>query len=137
MWGKGILDMRVRWRVGSGNSIRIYDDKWIPRQSTFKILSPPKLGSDARVSELVSSSGGWNTQLIKQNFCKQDVDAILQIPVISGSTVDMNLWHFKESGNYTVKNGYWIGRGLGENPGTSNTSILLSWWKTLWKLAIP
>ncbi|KAK3224166.1 hypothetical protein Dsin_011191 [Dipteronia sinensis] len=84
-WGKEVLEKGLRWRVGDGTLIRIYKDKWIPRQSTFKILSQPLLGSEATVEQILSPSGGWNDALIAQSFTKDDVEAIQSIPIGSRS----------------------------------------------------
>ncbi|KAK3205556.1 hypothetical protein Dsin_019602 [Dipteronia sinensis] len=36
IWGKELLKAGIRWCVGNGKSIFIYNDKWVPRPSTFK-----------------------------------------------------------------------------------------------------
>ncbi|KAK2634346.1 hypothetical protein Ddye_029138 [Dipteronia dyeriana] len=64
LWGRGILDKRLRWRLGNGTSIRIYKDNWVSRPNTFKILSTPSLG-DTTVDRLLSPSGGWDMQVLK------------------------------------------------------------------------
>ncbi|KAK2656223.1 hypothetical protein Ddye_009275 [Dipteronia dyeriana] len=69
---------------------------WISRPSTFKILSSPKLNSDDKVSCLISASGGWNVDFIKQNFDMDDVEGILSIPLRSGNVMDTVLWHYDE-----------------------------------------
>ena len=44
----------VWWRVGNGSNIRIWEDKWLPSSSTYKIASPKQfLHQDTRVSELI------------------------------------------------------------------------------------
>ncbi|KAK3229832.1 hypothetical protein Dsin_001713 [Dipteronia sinensis] len=83
IWGKSLLDAGVRNRVGDRKSINIYRDKWVPKPITFKITSPPKMDGNATVDHLISSSGGWNTQLIKDNFNLEDTNLILQIPIVS------------------------------------------------------
>ena len=39
LWGHNILVSGSRWRIGTSSSIYIYDNKWIPRLSSFKIFS--------------------------------------------------------------------------------------------------
>ncbi|KAK3204628.1 hypothetical protein Dsin_018674 [Dipteronia sinensis] len=103
---QGILEKGLRWRVGKGDSIRIYKDQWVPRPYTFKILSPPSLGIDATVDCLVSPSGGWDMRHLQQNFLDCDVNAMLEIPLGAGVTNDTIVWHFEGSGAYSVKSGY-------------------------------
>ncbi|KAK3212786.1 hypothetical protein Dsin_017492 [Dipteronia sinensis] len=66
MWGRGIIEAGIRWRVGRGSCIRIYGDRWIPRPSTFKIISPQVLDVNATVETLMSPSGGWDVDLVRQ-----------------------------------------------------------------------
>ncbi|KAK2658931.1 hypothetical protein Ddye_005464 [Dipteronia dyeriana] len=112
IWGKGILDMRLRWRVGNGSSIQIYKDRWIPRPSMFKLLFPSVLDNEAKVECLVSPSSGWDTQLIRCSFDKDDVEEILRIPLGFGLNKDTVSWHLVGRFVYTVKSGYNVGQKL-------------------------
>ncbi|KAL5577921.1 hypothetical protein UlMin_019620 [Ulmus minor] len=47
-WGRDIIKMGSRWRVGSGDSISVINDRWIPNQTAFLLLDPPPLPSDFR-----------------------------------------------------------------------------------------
>ncbi|KAL5757908.1 hypothetical protein ACOSP7_020519 [Xanthoceras sorbifolium] len=40
VWGKNLLDKGVRWRVGNGETISIYNDKWLSRPLSFRVISP-------------------------------------------------------------------------------------------------
>lgn len=62
------------WRVRNRHSIRIWDDKWIPRSSSFCIQSPVKgLDAIARVKELIEIDGGiWKEDLVKASFNEED-----------------------------------------------------------------
>ncbi|KAK2647695.1 hypothetical protein Ddye_015184 [Dipteronia dyeriana] len=131
LWGKGILEAGMRWRVGNGTAISIYKDNWIPNSSFLKILSHPKLGVDATVNRLISSSGGWNMEVLNQNFSMEEINGILQIPVGGGEVVNTNIWHFEKNGCYSVKSGYWVGKSLTQYPSSSSCSNLVWWWKRL------
>ena len=42
------------WRIGNGNQVQIWKDKWIPRPSTFMVQSQPNLlDENAKVCELI------------------------------------------------------------------------------------
>ena len=44
----------LRWRVGNGERIWVWEDKWLPLSSTFKVVSPNSfLHADTHVSELI------------------------------------------------------------------------------------
>ncbi|KAK3212709.1 hypothetical protein Dsin_017415 [Dipteronia sinensis] len=140
-WGKEVLEKGLRWRVGDGTSIRVYTDKWIPRQSTFKIMSLPSLGVGIHttVDHLFSPSGGWDNRLLEQSFSEDDVKAIQSIPVGSRRCGDSLIWHYTDTGAFPVKSGYWVARNMEEQPCSSNSGLnnSNSWWKRLWNLKIP
>ncbi|KAK3230764.1 hypothetical protein Dsin_002645 [Dipteronia sinensis] len=92
---------------------------------------------NATVDQLISPSGGWNTQLIRGNFNLEDTNLILQIPIVKVNREDNTLWHFNENGKYSVKSGYWLGHRLGNMIGPSNISHRSSWWNTFWRVKIP
>ena len=49
-----VLRQGTRWRVGNGKLIHIWDDKWLPTPTTYKVISPPKdFGAFPMVSSLI------------------------------------------------------------------------------------
>ncbi|KAL4606444.1 hypothetical protein ACB092_09G103400 [Castanea dentata] len=62
------------WRVGTGSSIRVLSDKWIPNHPTNKILVPPnEIDESWHVSELIDwENFQWNHGFIDAVFNKQD-----------------------------------------------------------------
>ncbi|KAI9162186.1 hypothetical protein LWI28_024695 [Acer negundo] len=137
MWGKALLVEGVRWRVGNGKSIKIYKDKWIPRHSTFKIVSSPKLDTEATVDQLFTPSGEWNVNLIKVSFLPVEANAILSIPIGRSLMEDTTLWHYEGNGVYSVKSGYWLGNHIDDRSSSSSSANINSWWPFFWKLNIP
>ena len=65
-----VISMGAKWRVGDGGSISIYRDRWIPRISNSRVISPiSSLGSEATVAELIDqASGCWNSRVIDDSF---------------------------------------------------------------------
>ncbi|KAL0421009.1 UNVERIFIED_CONTAM: hypothetical protein Slati_3123800 [Sesamum latifolium] len=54
-----------RWHIGTGQSVMIWGDRWIPRPLTFQVMSPPNtLRTDATVAEMLEENGDWNEALI-------------------------------------------------------------------------
>lgn len=105
-WGKELLNKGLRWRVRNGVSIKVYNDKWIPALSLFKIMSPQQLPRSTLVCDLFTSSRQWNVHLLKQVFWDQEVEAIVQIPLLSLANHDRLIWHYERNGKYSVKSGY-------------------------------
>ncbi|KAK2647882.1 hypothetical protein Ddye_015371 [Dipteronia dyeriana] len=139
MWGRGIISTGSRWRIGNGNSVRVYGDRWIPRPSTFKISSPILLDENVTVDFLKTDSGGWNIDLLQDTFIADDVNQILSIPPSNPSAGDYLLWHFKKSGEYSTHSRYRVARDMTmvDSPGVLGSKDLAYWWKILWKLKIP
>ena len=57
--GLEVVRRGSRWRVGNGERISIWEDKWIPTPTTYKVISPPKPFNDyPRVSALIDRDKG-------------------------------------------------------------------------------
>ena len=59
----------------------VYKDNWIPRQVTFKPISPKNLPLETIVAELIDSENRWRVDKLEQHFMKEDIKAILKIPL--------------------------------------------------------
>ncbi|KAK3229296.1 hypothetical protein Dsin_001177 [Dipteronia sinensis] len=105
--------------------------------TSFRVMSRPKLGAHATVKRLVSDTGGWNVELVKENFLDADADNILSLPVGSTRVADSLMWHYEQSGIFTVKSAYWLGCGLSNPSSSSGLNGDESWWKFLWKAEMP
>lgn len=42
MAAQGGVQKGIRWQVGDGKNIRVWCDKWVPRPSTYMVVSPEK-----------------------------------------------------------------------------------------------
>ncbi|KAK2653505.1 hypothetical protein Ddye_013361 [Dipteronia dyeriana] len=80
---------------------------------------------------LITDSGGWNIDLLHNIVIAEDVDQIL-------SFNDSLIWHFDKSGEYSVRIGYRVAKGMAlvGVPSASSLEDLASWWRTLWRLKI-
>lgn len=60
----------LRWRVGNGDKIRIWADKWLPTPSTFKVTSPMNLLEEhAWACELINCNcGEWKAEVVKSVY---------------------------------------------------------------------
>jgi ribonuclease HI len=128
------------WRVGDGDSIRIWGDKWLPKPSTFAVYSAPKvLEPDAKVKELINeNSGWWNQNLLNSIFSKEEVEAINTIPISSTQQPDIQVWRGTNSGIFSVRSAYHLSKELEQRdqPGSSSTEEVSEVWRTLWSLPI-
>ncbi|XP_042950206.1 uncharacterized protein LOC122282314 [Carya illinoinensis] len=77
-----ILQEELFWRIGNGDSVNIWTDKWLPRPSSFKVQSLLKAEFAAsKVSALIdSSSGAWKMDTLREVFRHEEVEVVCRIP---------------------------------------------------------
>ncbi|XP_057426156.1 uncharacterized protein LOC130719554 [Lotus japonicus] len=85
---KWVLDQGCIWRVGSGDSIGIWEDQWVPQAVGFRLYYGQRHSNHvSRVSQLLSPSGkSWNPALIRDIFVPHEAALILQIPLAGASS---------------------------------------------------
>ena len=81
--GRDVISKGMRWRVGNGSEIRIYQDKWLPDPYLSRVLSPPDfLSLDAKVSVLMDGVNKcWLHDLIDNIFLPHEAKMIKSIPI--------------------------------------------------------
>ena len=131
--------MGMRWRLGNGKSIDIYNDNWLPRKGSAKIVSShvPSL-QGAKVATLINlNTRTWDQRLLRQHFLSFEANRIQAIPLCWIEQSDCLLWAADTSGEYSVKTGYQLLYEVETLVSSSNTSKLERFWKRVWKLRIP
>ncbi|KAL0004665.1 hypothetical protein SO802_012226 [Lithocarpus litseifolius] len=140
MKSRHLIEAGARWRVGDGQQVRIFIDKWL--QDGEGVLSSPsaELHPEATVSMLINrTSGWWNVQLIDRCFHPPDATRIKALPLCSTPQSDMLFWPLEKSGKYSVKSGFRLlcdSRDSSEGMPPANTEVS-SFWKKLWKIQVP
>ncbi|XP_019092369.1 PREDICTED: uncharacterized protein LOC109129170 [Camelina sativa] len=107
---RSLVNKGLITRVGSGASISVWTDPWIPAQLPRPALST---GSPAdpllRVSNFIDrTSNSWDMAQLIATFVPEDVAIISALPLRQPDKPDLLGWHFTKSGKYTVKSGYHI-----------------------------
>ncbi|KAK4427754.1 hypothetical protein Salat_1544400 [Sesamum alatum] len=55
---QGLIQGRHRWGIGNGEQVRIWGDRWIPREFSFIVHSAPNIiDQNAKVCELIKANG--------------------------------------------------------------------------------
>ncbi|KAJ0081310.1 hypothetical protein Patl1_12097 [Pistacia atlantica] len=83
MAARPILESGLMWHISDGSKARIWQDKWLPSPSSFKIQSQC-LGMDleAKVATLIDpQSKSWKLDMLKDLFSESEVSTICQIPI--------------------------------------------------------
>ena len=103
-----------RWRVGNGKLIHIWDDRWLPTLSTYKVISPPNGNPEfPMVSALINPiTKWWNVNLVRATFLPFEADTILRIPLTHNMLEDKIIWLGNNQGEFTVKSAYHIAYNL-------------------------
>ena len=130
--GRNVLMEDLRWRVGDGESINVWEDSWLPSEFLPFVSSQPAAGlENMRVRELIKSgTNEWKLVLLQQLFCARDISMIESIPLCSWKVDDTLFWPFTPSGSYTVKSGY---RFLYKAQSMDNSDYNLEDNNGLWK----
>ena len=78
-----VLKEGIRWRVGNGKRIHIWEDRWLPTPTTYKLISPQKdFDNSPMVSSLIDNdTKWWKTDLVRSIFLPFEADSILKIPI--------------------------------------------------------
>lgn len=131
----------MQWRVGNGEKIRIWKDRWLPPPSSTLFYSPhQRLDVDPRVSNLIDpATEGWNMQLLNEIFSPEEVMRICSVIPSPLHAADSLFWQGTSQGVFTVKSAYHMAlqrksHGLGE---CSNAKKDGGVWNNIWSLQAP
>ena len=84
MAGREALQSGLIKRVVDGNNTGIWRDRWIANHFEGRPITPQDDQNVVMVADLLTESGEWNAQLIRDIFLPIDAEAIMKQPVGSG-----------------------------------------------------
>ncbi|GMI81993.1 hypothetical protein HRI_001868600 [Hibiscus trionum] len=129
---RGLLEKGLRYKVGSGGSISIWNDFLLPGSSPRRIQSPP-VPNLIWVSDLIEGdSMTWKVDLIRASFISSEAEEILCIPISRFSQADRVVWSGEHSGIYSVRSGY---RML--LPPSNTDTTMKALFQKLWNVECP
>ena len=142
MFAQPLVKNGLRWRLGNGESIRIWSDKWLPKPSTFMVSSLRLfMPHYMKVRDLINKEeASWKVDAIDALFMPHEVEVIKAIPISSHLPEDKLIWAWSNNGVFSVKNAYWIAcqMSIAEFSGSSSDgSQERSFWKRLWQINVP
>jgi len=102
---RDLVENGAQWVVGNGRSIQIFKDNWVIGLHPTKLHWPAgELDHDAVVEELMDPvSRAWDRTKIHQSFNNFVAKKILSVPISFRLPEDRQIWHWKKSGQYTVR----------------------------------
>ncbi|TYH80252.1 hypothetical protein ES332_D03G120200v1 [Gossypium tomentosum] len=123
-----ILEEGMGWRIGNGESVNIWNDKWLSGPGNGKIECQNIDIRYTRISDLINKEENtWNQEVICTLFGEKQWQDIASIPLVSSRLQDTLVWRGDNSRVYTEKSGYrWlITEGLWELKIPSKICILI------------
>uniref|UniRef100_A0A803Q9L8 Reverse transcriptase domain-containing protein n=1 Tax=Cannabis sativa TaxID=3483 RepID=A0A803Q9L8_CANSA len=132
---KNLVLAGCRKLIGSGTSVSILNDPWLPAEMDgFIHSSHPALLQQAVSSLLQQDVKDWDIDILNDLFNDRDKDLILQLQFSPTAFEDSWYWLNDRAGIYTVKIAYHLLQQLKGNWGDDPMSIF---WNSLWKLQMP
>lgn len=135
--GLELLKEGMIWRIGNGESVRIWRDNWLPRSTSLKPIGPRGRSRLIRVSSLLDQYGAWDEAAVWANFAPIDASTILKIRTSPPGDPDFLAWQPEKNGIFTVRSAYKLGLNLTESarnvPAPSNSpNGDRQIWKKMW-----
>ncbi|GAU12879.1 hypothetical protein TSUD_73660 [Trifolium subterraneum] len=109
MWqARQILSLGCRWRIGSGDNIRVMHDPWLRGSANRWVPSPQPAGVyQLSVRDLLHDNyKAWNIVKVRNLFSRDVAEKILETPLVSSVCEDKVVWDEERNGCYSVKFGY-------------------------------
>lgn len=98
----------MKWNIGDGREISIWDDRWLTNQTGGKPVSSRPINTTfSKVSDLIDQQhNNWKRQVVLQTFQIEEAHQILQIPLQVHHQQDQLVWSMETKGKFTVKSAY-------------------------------
>lgn len=114
---KDLVKFGSRWRIGNGEKVKIWGDKWLPTLSTFRVSSPRLfLDPDSRVGELITAEEtSWNSEAISAPFMPHEAEVIRSIPLSIRLPEDKLIWAPSFNGLFSVRSAYYGALEMGRS----------------------
>ena len=106
--GRDIIQRGAIWRIGSGEKINIWQQRWLPRKHPPWLLNCPleRFENHTMDSLIDPITRSWNEELVNGLFGVEDAEMIKRIPLSRSVAEDTLYWPYSTSGHYTCRFGY-------------------------------
>ncbi|KAF7825051.1 ribonuclease H [Senna tora] len=120
---KHLVTDHLKWRVGDGSSIHLYDRYWVPPDYHTHPFT--------QVSQLMSG-GFWDSAKLKRVYNPRKIQLISQMNTSFTNQKDILVWGKSSSRKYELKDAYPISMTSQNNRPFRNCE-----WQAIWKLNLP
>jgi hypothetical protein len=105
--GRELLREGLVWRIGDGETVKVMEDRWIPRASAQHLLGCKEDNCPKYVSDFMLAGGGaWDELKLREFFYEVDVQDILKIHIGREGVEDFIAWNHTKTGIFSVKLAY-------------------------------
>ncbi|XVE53745.1 hypothetical protein DITRI_Ditri03aG0027400 [Diplodiscus trichospermus] len=132
--GKSLEYEGAIWRVGDGKSIAVWEDKWVNKPPTYKVVRPIVDPTPLTVDKIIGADGQWNEDLIQSFFSTEDQSAIMSIHLAQNKCDDALVWRDSDTGLLTTKAAYILAKDL-YNDSTITAENNSTIWSYIWSAA--
>lgn len=131
--GWEVVNIGSRWKVGYGERIRNWEDKWFPLPLSFRNFSPrPPDCNLIQVSDLFDPNNKcWKSNVVTDLFSDLEASLIISLPISQRLPEDRVIWHFDKKGLFSIKSAYHVALNMimarshhASPSGESQTSVL-------------
>ena len=125
------------WRVGDGESIKIWEHSWLPNLSNSRAISPRNSSEAEYVKDLFFEGRRvWDPGLVERIFLSWEAETILRIPICEGSMTNKLIWPLTPDGVYSVQCAYRMLESMARSshPCSSSMDEVSKVWKGIWKI---
>lgn len=146
MAARDVIKKGSWWYIGNGRKVHIWNDRWIPRPNSTKLVSPWRAQYKVEmVSDLIDiDRRGWDAAKVRSILMLHKAEIVLGIPISYRLPDDSVIWAGTTNGNFTVKSAYWVAQNcLKEGSSRSATGCcsyntkMKAIWKMVWNLKCP
>ncbi|GAU10088.1 hypothetical protein TSUD_423070 [Trifolium subterraneum] len=137
MWqARQILSLGCRWRIGSGDNIRVMHDPWLRGSANRWVPSPQPAGVyQLSVRDLLHENyKAWSIVKVQNLFSKDVAENILKTPLVSSVREDKVVWEEERNECYSVKSGYKL--AMRYIIGSDKYHVVGN-WNGIWKAQAP
>ena len=95
LYGRGVIEKGVRWRIGDGCSVKIWQHHWLLIKHPTQISSPIESMKSAIVDLLIDAdTWSWNSSIIDGLFAPNKAALIKRIPLAQLACANEMFWPF-------------------------------------------
>ncbi|XP_016694234.1 uncharacterized protein [Gossypium hirsutum] len=135
---KGLLTQGLCWRVGKGNNISIWNDRWIPGIEPSIWQYSHQNGELENVSDLIDGIHKmWKVEVVTHTFQLDIAQRILQIPLATIDSEDLLVWKGEPSGEFSVRSAYKLLQDANLDPNNLVQTDFKDFYRKLWQLQLP